>query len=472
MGGVGKGVRKKKYNKINLEKYGGAVDGYFDQFNNDLNKKLCPFCGKRPSHSDVENDKFLGDEKSACKICRDHIYIGTNLVKAKRIAITTTNADIHGDKLKEPIFGQYQVSLDVTGKLMELADKETLLKYWDISISEDGNISKDITAKFINGYVPKYSNEDETDENINRLLYGEKTKKKKEELFDMIKEGLPKSFHHLAKWALNPSDKPDKFTGIEALGILKADVDNLGLIFACGLKRLSLSRLATLSRQMNNYFSIYLPYTLSAKEEFKNIYTVFGGGDDLFLIGPWNRIIEFAQFLSDKFEEYVCGNSQITISAGISINKPGEPIQSVSERAEDALKKSKWNNRDSITIFDETVKWKDFMEVNKIKNTIGAWLENGIINNAMLFRLNYFSTNMAKQEKELLKVKEGIDMEEWECLKWRAKFKYNLVRNVGKNLKGEEKEKAIKEVEKAAEWFIRYGGAMKIPIWQIIYNQR
>lgn len=63
-------------------------------------------------------------------------------------------------------------------------------------------------------------------------------------------------------------------------------------------------------------------------------------------------------------------------------------------------------------------------------------------------------------------------MEDLECLKWRAKFKYNLVRNIGKNLKGEEKDRAIKEVEKAADWFIQYGGAMKIPIWQIIYNQR
>ncbi|MGQ9569285.1 MAG: type III-A CRISPR-associated protein Cas10/Csm1 [Thermodesulfovibrionales bacterium] len=465
-------LERKKCNKINLEKYGGVVDGYLDEFNNVLSKKLCPFCGKRPSHSNVENDKLLGDEKSACKICRDHIYIGTNLVKAKRIAITTTNADIHGNKLKEPIFGEYQVSLDVDGKLAKLADEGTLLKYWDISISKDRNISKDITAKFINGYVPVY---DESDLQDDRYLSGRKSEKKKLELIEQIKvdkeNKVPKTFLHIAKKALNFTYRPDKFTGVEALGILKADVDNLGLIFACGLKRLSLSRLATLSRQMNNYFSIYLPYILSTKEEFKNIYTVFGGGDDLFLIGPWNRIIDFAQFLSDKFKEYACGNSQITISVGISINKPDEPIQSISERAEDALKKSKGNNRDSITIFDEAVKWKDFMELNKIKNTIGAWLDNGIINNAMLFRLNYFS-NMAKQEKELLKEKKEIDMEDLECLKWRAKFKYNLVRNIGKNFKDEEKEKAIKEVEKAAEWLEDYGGAMKIPIWQIIYNHR
>jgi CRISPR-associated protein Csm1 len=222
---------------------------------------------------------------------------------------------------------------------------------------------------------------------------------------------------------------------------------------------------------MNNYFSIYLPYILNTKEEFRNIYTVFGGGDDLFLIGPWNMIVDFTLFLNESFRKYVCGNSLITISGGISINKPGEPIQSISERAEDALKKAKGNERDSITIFDETVKWKEFVELEEIKKTIGAWLDNGVINNAMLFKLNYFS-NMAKQEKELLKTKEGVDIEEWECLKWHAKFRYNLVRNIGKDLKGDKKDNAIKEVEEAAKWLEDYDGTMKIPIWQIIYNQR
>lgn len=463
---------KKKYRKVNLEKHGGVIDGYLDQFNNDLNKKLCPFCGKRPSSREVENDSLLGEEKSsACKICRDHIYIGTTLIKAKRIAITTTDADIYGDKLLEPIFGEYQISLDVDGKLAQLADKRALLKYWDISISKEGEIAKDITAKFINGYVPKYSQDDETNESLNRLLYGEKTEKKKEELFNMIKNGLPKSFHHIAKLALNPTDPPDKFTGVEALGVLQADVDNLALVFSCGLEHNSLSRLATLSRQMNYYFSVYLPFVLSTREMFKGIYTVFAGGDDLFLIGPWNRIVEFALFLNDSFASYVCGNTQITLSAGISIHKPGEPIPSISEGAETALKKSKANKRNSITVFDETVKWREFGELETIKKEIKIWLDKSFINNAMLFRLNTFS-HMAKQEKELLEERGEIDAEDWECLKWKSNFKYNLVRNIGKKLKGEEKDKAIKDVEKAAIWLVQYGGAMKIPVWQIIYNQR
>ena len=464
---------RRKYSKINLDKYGGSVKDYLDQFNNELSKKLCPFCGKRPSSIDVENDPLLGDKGSACNICRDHIYIGTHLVKASRIAITTVNADIYGDKLREPVFGKYQVSLDVTGKLSELANAGTLFKYWDISITKDGNIAKNVTAKFINGYVPKYREEDNHDE---RLLAGRKREETKLELVEALQPGkeTPKTFLHIAKKALNPTDKPDKFTGIEALGVLKADVDNLGLIFACGLRRLSLSRLATLSRQMNNYFSIYLPYLLSSKDEFRDIYTVFAGGDDLFLIGPWNSIIDFALFLNESFRDYVCENSYITISAGISLNKPGEPIPSISERAEGALKKSKSNDRNSITIFNETVKWYEFNELNKIRTSVQDWMDKGFINNAMLFRLNSFS-NLANQERELKKLLdagERIDLEEMECFKWGAKFKYNLVRNIGKNLRGDRRDDAVREVETAADWLIRYGGAIKIPLWQIIYNQR
>ncbi len=464
----------KKYSKIDLNAYGGAIEDYLQEFNSDLHERLCPFCGKRPSSSAVENDRLLGDEKSACRICRDHIYIGANLVKAGRIAVADTDAELYGDKLMEPIFGRYQVSLDVDGKLKDMVGKGDLIKYWDISVSKTGDIAKDITAKFINGYVPVF---DESDMHDDRYLAGRQSDKKKEELIDQIREDkdnkTPKTFSHITKKALNLTDRPDKFTGTEALGVLKADVDNLGLIFSCGLRRKSLSRLATLSRQMNSFFSIYLPFSMSKREEFKDIYTVFAGGDDLFLIGPWNRIIEFASFLNDEFRRYVCHNPQVTISAGMSLNKPGEPVKMISDFAEDALEKAKHGGRNAVTLFGETVKWDKFNKLNEINSEILRWQEGKYISNVMLYRFNTF-TDLASEERKLRnpELQTSITLEDMECLKWHSAFKYNLARNVGKDLKGQEKEDAVREVEKAAEWFKDYGGAMKIPVWQILYNQR
>ena len=460
-----------KYHKFDLNRYGGAINEYLDQFNNDLNNKLCPFCGKRPSCIEVENDPVLGSEKSACTLCRDHIFIGTHIVRDKRIAITIPCSDLHGEKLKEPLFGIYQVSFDVTGKLMELVEQGVLLKYWDISIPSVEHTAKDITAKFINGYVPRYTEEDNYD---NRYLDGKQSEETRFELIEAIKVRSPKTFLHIAKKAKNLTDQPHKFSGIEALGILKADVDNLGLIFSFGLEYPNLTRTATLSRQLNNFFSIYVPYILSTHDEYQNIYTVFAGGDDLFLIGPWNSIINFAQFLNEKFSQFVCCNKQITLSAGISINKSNEPVFVLSERAEEALKNAKSNNRNSITLFEESVTWQEFYKLQNIKKTFEEWLENMYINNAMLFRMNTYA-HMAKKENKLRALFEKgctIEFDELACFKWRAMFKYNLVRNIGRHLKGDIKETAINEVEKAALWLTQFGGAIKIPLWQIIYNNR
>lgn len=458
-------INKKKYSKFDLNKYGGIVKDYLDSFDNQLG--ICPFCNKRPA------DKLAKiKDEHACKICADHIFIGENLVKKEQIAITSKNADLHGEKLLEPIFDIYQLVF-ATGELNEIAMQGKLFKFWNVGISTDGNIAKNITAKFLNGYVPKYEKEDLHDD---RYLAGKRSEKKKLEMIEQIEvnkmEEVPKTFAHIAVKALNFTDRQDKFKGIESLGVLKADVDNLGLLFACGIRkeRFTLSRLATMSRQLNNFFSIFIPYILKTDQKFKNIYTVFSGGDDLFLIGPWNKIIELAGFLYEKFKEYVCHNSHITISTGISLHKPNDPVLRLAESSEHALQLSKSNGRDSVTIFGETTKWSDFSKLKEIKETLQKWLDGEIINNAMLFRINEL-IEMRKQEQALMK-SGTIHLEDMECLKWRARLKYTIVRNVGKKLKGDEKERVIDEVMKIAKWLEDHGGALRIPLWQIIYENR
>ncbi len=464
-------IDRKKFSKFNLSKYGGPISNYLDSFNNELERPLCPFCGKRPSHKDAFVVLSKEEKECSCKICHDHIYIGAHLVKEEKIAITTPNAELKGDKLLEPILGRYQLSFDVSGRLNEMAISGNLLKYWDIGITkEDKNrISKEVTAKFINGYVPKYEEDDNYDD---RLIAGKKKEKTKLELIESIKEGVPKTFLHIAKSSLNFTDRPESFKGIEALGVLKSDVDNLGFIFSYGIKheKQTLSRLATLSRQLNNFFTLYLPYLLSTDKRFKDVYTVFAGGDDLFLIGPWNRIIELASLINKSFREYTCQNKDITISTGISINKPGDPIRVLAKQSDDSLYQSKSRGKDRITVFWEDAAWKDFDELERIREIIEKWLTDGIVNNAMLYRFNDL-VEMVKKEKELIGLK-NIKLEDMECLKWRSKLKYSVIRNVGKRFKGNEKDMAVEEVLKSVLWLDTYVGSLKIPLWQILYNNR
>ena len=266
-----------------------------------------------------------------------------------------------------------------------------------------------------------------------------------------------------------------KTVGIDALGILKADVDDLGRLMLCGLPagQLSISRLASMSRQLDQFFSLYLPYLLSHREEFNSIYTVFSGGDDLFLIGPWNQIVTLASELSDKFRAFSCNNPDIHLSAGISLHKPHTPVDYLSETTENLLKKSKnQDGKDSVTLFGVTVKWSRLENLRKIETTLSDWLENHIINNAMLYRLNGI-IDLAEEEKSLVK-ENPIILDKLSCTKWRAYLSYSVGRNVATEYKStDERESYIDEVGgKLAGWLEKYGAELKIPLWTLLYNQR
>ncbi len=460
-----KEVNRRKYSKFDLLRYSGCISTYLDSFDSELG--VCPFCGKRPAKKEAKVK-----EEYSCKICHDQIFIGENLVKKEQIAVLDKSAEIHNhEKILEPIFGIYQIVFPA-GKLTKLVKDAKVYKFWNIEISENGQIAKNITAKFINGYIPKFEDEDLTEDAINKILAGKKSEKLKEELFDSLQKDIPKTFSYIAKMSLNISED-GKFKGVEALGALKADVDNLGLLFSFGIKRdrFTISRLATLSRQLNNYFTIFLPFKLKTHPPFKNIYTVFAGGDDLFLIGPWNRIIELAGFLNKTFKDYVCKNEDITISAGISIHKPSTPVLTIAENSEEALDASKARGRDRVTIFGETAKWTEFSELEKIKFILQKWLHEETINSAMLYRFNEF-IEMRKKEEYITKSKGEFSLEEMECLKWRSMLYYTLTRNIGAKGTKEEKQNLINEVLKIYEWLQSYGEKLKIPLWQVIYNNR
>ncbi|MDX9745944.1 MAG: type III-A CRISPR-associated protein Cas10/Csm1 [Syntrophales bacterium] len=460
----------RKYKKFDLDQYGGPVIGYLDGFRNDLNPPLCPYCGRRPSDSEASAFNRKQEDRAICRICRDHIFLGENLVKQDRIAITTKDADIKGveSKLLSPIYDEYQVAF-IGGGLNELAKTGKLRKYWDISISTSGRLSKEVAAKFLNGYVPVYSDADLYDD---RYLSGKKSDERKEQLIEDIRDGRPKSFSHIAARAQNDNGEGD-CCGIQAIGVLKADVDRLGMLISCGLeeKEFTISRLATLSRQMNFFFAVYLPHLLKTDPPFVDVYTVFAGGDDLLLIGPWNRIMDLAGVLQVQFADFTCQNSEIHFSAGICLKKPNTPLRKLALDVEQALEASKDRDRNKITVFGETVTWEEYARLRQIKETMKQWQEDKLINNAMLFRLNVF-IDLANLEREVIR-ESGVNIEDMECLKWRSLFRYMTERNIGKQMKDEtDRMKAREQFGMAAKWLDEFGGRLRIALWDLIYNQR
>jgi len=466
---------EKKYSAFDLNCHGGVVKKYLESFNTDLADALCPICHKRPSSEYAENSQYVKEAKSSCGLCRDHVFLGTNLVKQNRLAVFKGSfKDMKKkDVLLTPIFDTYQLAFfekSEENELFQGLKKGDLLKYWDLSLNPEG----DVAIKHINGFVPRYGPEDLEDE---RILSSLKTDQEKQDFQDQVKAGTPKSLNHIACKAINLTEKKDKFLGIDILGVLKADVDDLGLLMACGLsaQRFTLSRIITLSRHLHYYFTVYLPEILHASKAFNNVYTVFAGGDDLFLIGPWNRIIELSLVLEKSFSEYVCHNKKVHFSAGISFHKPHTPINTMAEAAESELEKAKSSSKEKnrLTLFSETATWAQVKNLMEVKKVIEAWLNDGRINKAMLYRLNELM-QMAHQERQIISEKE-IHINELSCTKWRFLLAYTVERNVAKQLKGneEERKKQVKEaITSITQWLSEYEGKLKIPIWDILYNSR
>ncbi|MCI9247276.1 MAG: type III-A CRISPR-associated protein Cas10/Csm1 [Clostridia bacterium] len=157
--------------------------------------------------------------------------------------------------------------------------------------------------------------------------------------------------------------------GEKKIGVLRADVDNLGQTFKMGFinekyneKLVTLSRYSMLSNSLSDFFKYNINYIcseenlkrneckISNKENRGNIKIIYSGGDDLFLIGAWDEILEVSMSLDELLKQYT--NGKITISAGIALFNPKYPISRIAELVgEMESRAKKQENKNSITIF-------------------------------------------------------------------------------------------------------------------------
>lgn len=464
-------VQERKLSKVVFERYAGTVEGYLETFDAGLDHKLCGLCGKRAAKKSATEDyAIIRGQVEVCPVCRDHVMIGTMLVKNSFLFVHDS-CEISSAKnsLLCPVFDKYQVEFRDSFEDDHL-DSTRMLRRWQLGANENGSLLSMVTSRPLNGYIPLYRHEDLRDD---RILESRRQEKKTEELIEQIEIGMPKTFAHIGVQAKIRHTANGSPAGTEAIGVLKADVDNLGMLLGCGLpeKRYSLSRLATLSRQLDAFFSLYLPQLLRQSNDFQDVYTVFAGGDDLFLIGPWNRMVPLAMHLQQRFSDYVCGNEQLTFSAGITSHKSHVPVNKLSYAAEAALEQAKdAPGKNSITVFGQTVKWSELTALMENKRKMEQWLEEKTISSAMLYRFNQM-IELAGREKVALAQGE-VRLDALDAVKWRAMFSYSVQRNINSSLKGKEREAAITDVSLMADWMNCYGAAVVIPLWHLLYDKR
>lgn len=286
----------------------------------------------------------------------------------------------------------------------------------------------------------------------------------------------------------------DATTGNKKIAVYKADVDNLGMIFSIGFKKnknisdeelekdekekeddfRSISRISTLSRNMEYFFSywmnsifekgkveIWLRDKIKKEIDLRDIYVLYSGGDDLVIIGPWDKIIYVSYLIRKNFEQFVTENNEITLSGGIAISHPKLRIINGIDKAGELEEKSKEIDKDknALTLFDRSFKWDEFEKIfefaERLQRIYGNKEEKGIITQAFLYRcLNY--TEMAEKLYESFL---GIDNNskagknlDFNLLTYVSKFEYDYGRNILPKLKElESKEKKSKADEEKIE---------------------
>ncbi|MDL1970759.1 MAG: type III-A CRISPR-associated protein Cas10/Csm1 [Candidatus Desulfofervidaceae bacterium] len=386
---------------------------------------VCAICAKRPMVQ-------IMDEMPVCKDCLSFKKMGERFVKENFIKI--------GQGLKYPVIGKFG---------FEFAEKDTLDENsGDVLIYQLTEGFYGYPLKYIARYVPTFEKDEWQEKKYKRL---EKEKLPKEQ-----EAGAIKTFFHLACDALTKED--GQWIGSRFLGVLKADVDNLGLIFREGLKRkeghlLTISRYAYLSRMLDAFFSLYIREVVAKK--YPDIYTVFTGGDDLFLIGPYTQIYEFAkEEVGRQFKKYVCQNEDITISAGLILSKPAVPVREMAEEAENMLEQSKDKGKNAISMFDKTLSWQEFLKLFEFEMEINTVEEVEKLPTSYFYRLLAFADWAEKAHQNP------------KFAKWRALFAYITARNFG------EKNYYERLLSIADEWIERYKSKLIIPLSIAIYRRR
>ncbi|MCM8579325.1 type III-A CRISPR-associated protein Cas10/Csm1, partial [Accumulibacter sp.] len=357
-------------------------------------------------------------------------------------------------------------SAEESGKYGELARNGTLLRVWDFDAAEaDGTLWRGYARRFVNSYVPRFDAGDAQTAG----KYGR---------WEVEAEPQSAAIKTLNLIACEDRQATggDRWQGEIALVTIKGDIDNLGEIFQKGLEKPTFAKMASLSRQVNAFFALWLPWFCEhGRDEYgiaryRNTYTVFAGGDDFFLIGPWDSTLALATTLRERFAAYVA-NPQITFSAGLSMNPPKTPIRQLARNAEEALAAAKNRpGKNAVTLWQRSVSWTEWQTLMEQRRAAlealmaragghGASFSSGLI---------YALLQLSDRAESTLP-KDAI---------WRSQLHYRLARFFRDRVKGDETARnrreqlladAIREIGGALG---TYKGAYRLPLSVLLYRQR
>lgn len=422
----------------------------------------CKIDGRSPAQLEL-------DGAWVSELAWDQVMTGKWLASQDRLLVTRNRIEPLSEgqalnQLRLPIFGYHILftgAEEASGKFGGEANSGNLARAWDFSLPEsaDAPLWNGYARRAINAFVPKFGETNARESDRYQGL---------EDLDDFEPHPqAPKTLNHLARDDRR-LDENGRWVGAEALITLKGDIDNLGLIFQQGQERPTFARMAALSRQINAFFTVWLPWV--CRQEFPNTYTVFAGGDDFFLIGPWHSTMKLARRMRDEFARYVAHNPDIHFSAGLSMTKPGLPIRHLGQLADESLDNAKMvPGKNAVTSFGFAIPWPQFEQLMVREESLGRLSEELKLSTGYLYGLLNLTDMAADQTRP-------------ENALWHSRFAYRTWRmleakekNKGNREETERKRRQWQQelaLEIANSGIEKHGAAYKIALFTHLYQQR
>ena len=403
-----------KYKKFDLKSRGFMLFDIDEGLNN---QNLCDFCHKREGKE--ERDYKI------CSSCKRFVGIGQHLTKHKYIAISKKSGKIK-------IFKDFYLNFfDDPSKALAKDD----IYIFDISkVPEFNGMEKWELSSYV-------ANED--------ML----SKQEKEYVSKDRDESLERNdiltLEDLAKLSVEDGLKEsERERGVEAIMALKGDGDNMGNFIKDSSVTDSFAKYNFFAKMIDYYFSVYVPNKFMNN---KPLYTVFAGGDDLFVLGAWDDVIDLAQKVRDDFVKFT--NAQLSFSVGLVMSKAHKPINFLADSAEEALEESKdfcciakesryveiecpkiksgedcnkeyddIKKKDALTLFNETLYWKNY-----------KYIKEEVEKNFIHPNREEFATTFLYRLLELCEKSKNVKKGIVEDTIWKSKLSYMYSRNISTN---------------------------------------
>lgn len=188
--------------------------------------------------------------------------------------------------------------------------------------------------------------------------------------------GEVKSFGDLAEESVKRPDGSK--AGVKRFGVLRMDVDDLGDIFGYNVRQASLARISTLSTALSRFFEGWVGEICRGADN--RVYSVYSGGDDLFLVGSWDVLPAVAHQIQADLERYTGHNKLIHLSAGLTLHSEKFPLYQAAKAAADALDAAKTApqrgelaiHKNALHFLDQTIAWECYPELDTLRGELLA----------------------------------------------------------------------------------------------------